>query len=88
MFDCLSVLLASQEYLCFSNLLTNQTTNPLCWYKSDALFKTVCLDFQPVNGYPKSMFREDIVWDIDLCSLVKTDRRFRDAYCLRHQGDE
>jgi hypothetical protein len=23
-----------------------------------------------------------------LCSLTKTDRRFRSAYCLQHQGDE
>jgi hypothetical protein len=26
--------------------------------------------------------------DITLCSLVEVDRRFRDAYCLYHYGDE
>jgi hypothetical protein len=27
------------------------------------------------------------LWDIELCSLG-VDRRFRGAYCLRHQGDD
>jgi hypothetical protein len=26
-------------------------------------------------------------WDTAPCSLVETDRRFRSAYCLLHQGD-
>jgi hypothetical protein len=26
-------------------------------------------------------------WDIAACSLIEVDQRFRDAYCLRHQGD-
>jgi hypothetical protein len=26
--------------------------------------------------------------DVAPCSLVDTDRRFRDAYCLHHQGDK
>jgi hypothetical protein len=26
--------------------------------------------------------------DITPCSLPEVDRRFRGAYCLRHQGDE
>jgi hypothetical protein len=27
-------------------------------------------------------------WDRGPCSVVEVDRRFRDAYCLYHQGDE
>jgi hypothetical protein len=27
-------------------------------------------------------------WDTAPCSLVEVDRRFRDAYCLHHNGDE
>jgi hypothetical protein len=26
-----------------------------------------------------------IFWDVALCSLVETDRRFRGAYCFQHQ---
>jgi hypothetical protein len=29
-----------------------------------------------------------ISWDIETCSPVYIDRRFRGAYCLHHQGDE
>jgi hypothetical protein len=29
-----------------------------------------------------------VFWDVALCSLVEINRRFRDAYCLHHQGDE
>jgi hypothetical protein len=28
-----------------------------------------------------------ILWDVARCSLVETDRRFRGAHCLHHQGD-
>jgi hypothetical protein len=28
----------------------------------------------------------DVVCDVALCSLVDIDRRFRAAYCFRHQG--
>jgi hypothetical protein len=28
-----------------------------------------------------------VFWDVAPCSLVETDRRFRGAYCLYHQGD-
>jgi hypothetical protein len=31
---------------------------------------------------------EDVFWDVASCGLVDTDRRFRDAYCLHHQGDD
>jgi hypothetical protein len=31
---------------------------------------------------------EDILRDIPPCSLSGIGRRFRDAYCLHHQGDE
>jgi hypothetical protein len=27
-----------------------------------------------------------VFWDVAPCSLVETDRHFRDAYCLYHQG--
>jgi hypothetical protein len=27
-------------------------------------------------------------WDVAPCSHVKVDRRFRNAYCLHHQGDK
>jgi hypothetical protein len=27
-------------------------------------------------------------WDIAPCSLFEADWRFRDVYCLHHQGDE
>jgi hypothetical protein len=27
-----------------------------------------------------------VLWDVAPCSLVETDRRFRGAYCLHHQG--
>jgi hypothetical protein len=26
-------------------------------------------------------------WDVAPCSLIEIDRRFRDAYCLHHQGN-
>jgi hypothetical protein len=29
-----------------------------------------------------------VLWDVALRSYVETDRRFRDAYCLHHQGDK
>jgi hypothetical protein len=29
-----------------------------------------------------------VFWDVDPCSHVEVDRRFRGAYCLHHQGDE
>jgi hypothetical protein len=29
-----------------------------------------------------------VFWDVAPCSLVETDRRFRGAYCLHHQGDD
>jgi hypothetical protein len=28
-----------------------------------------------------------VLWDVTACSLVDTDRRFREAYYLYHQGD-
>jgi hypothetical protein len=28
-----------------------------------------------------------VFWDVAPCSLVETDRGFRDAYCLHNQGD-
>jgi hypothetical protein len=27
-------------------------------------------------------------WDVAACSPVDTVRRFRDAYCFRHEGDD
>jgi hypothetical protein len=30
---------------------------------------------------------EICVEDVEPCSLVRVDRRFRGAYCLHHQGD-
>jgi hypothetical protein len=27
-----------------------------------------------------------VFWDVAPCSLVESDRRFRDAYCLYRQG--
>jgi hypothetical protein len=29
-----------------------------------------------------------VLWHVAPCSLVDTDRRFRRAYCLHHQGDD
>jgi len=29
-----------------------------------------------------------VSWDVAPCSVVDTERRFRDAYCLHHQGYE
>jgi hypothetical protein len=34
---------------------------------------------------PASM-KMKVSWDVALCSLVDTDRRFRGPYCLHHQG--
>jgi hypothetical protein len=28
----------------------------------------------------------DVFWDVASYSLIDTDRRFRGAYCLHHQG--
>jgi hypothetical protein len=28
-----------------------------------------------------------VFWDVLPCSQVDSDRRFRDVYCLHHQGD-
>jgi hypothetical protein len=28
-----------------------------------------------------------VFWNVAPCSLVEIDRRFRDSYCLHHQGD-
>jgi hypothetical protein len=29
-----------------------------------------------------------VLWDVEPCSFVEIDWRFRGAYCLHHQGDE
>jgi hypothetical protein len=29
-----------------------------------------------------------VFWVVAPCSLVEIDRRFRDAYCLHHQGND
>jgi hypothetical protein len=29
----------------------------------------------------------NVFWDVAQCNPVETDRRFRGAYCLHHQGD-
>jgi hypothetical protein len=29
-----------------------------------------------------------VFWDVVLCSILETDRRFTDAYCLHHQGND
>jgi hypothetical protein len=29
-----------------------------------------------------------VIWDVELYSLVDVDRRFREVYCLHHEGDE
>jgi hypothetical protein len=29
-----------------------------------------------------------VFWDVATCGLVDSDRRFRGAYCLHHQGDK
>jgi hypothetical protein len=29
-----------------------------------------------------------VFWDVALCSLVETNRRFRDTHCLHYQGDD
>jgi hypothetical protein len=28
-----------------------------------------------------------VFWDVEPCGGVDIDRRFREAYCLHHQGD-
>jgi hypothetical protein len=35
-----------------------------------------------------SMMMMTVLRDIALCILVESDRSFRGAYCLHHQGDE
>jgi hypothetical protein len=34
----------------------------------------------------RRVWRWQAFWDIALCNLVEIDRRFRDTYCLYHQG--
>jgi hypothetical protein len=29
-----------------------------------------------------------VSWHIESCSVAEVDRRFSDAYCLHHQGNE
>jgi hypothetical protein len=29
-----------------------------------------------------------VFWDVEPCSLLEIDRRFRGAYCLHHQSDD
>jgi hypothetical protein len=29
-----------------------------------------------------------VFWDVEPCSHVTVDRRFKGAYCLHHQGDD
>jgi hypothetical protein len=31
---------------------------------------------------------EDVFWHVAQCSLLETDRRFREAYCLHHPGSK
>jgi hypothetical protein len=43
------------------------------------------LRFQVVTATSMKMA---VFWDVAPCSLIDTDRHFRGAYCLHHQGDE
>jgi hypothetical protein len=33
------------------------------------------------------MIKKTLFWNVSVCILVQSDRRFRVAYCFRHQGD-
>jgi hypothetical protein len=41
-----------------------------------------------ISGSKEAIVKMIAFWDIASYSLVKVDRRFRDAYCLHHQGDD
>jgi hypothetical protein len=66
--------------------------------KCDVLFEVRTEFLNNINfGFKELMFiyfsynyalaKKTSLWDIALCSLVQVYRRFRDAYCLHHQGD-
>jgi hypothetical protein len=44
---------------------------------------TATLNLQ--KQHSNSLKDEYVFWDVEQCSLVNTDRHFREAYCLRHQ---
>jgi hypothetical protein len=35
----------------------------------------------------KDTMKMAVFWDVAPCNLVDIDRRFRETYCLHHQGD-
>jgi hypothetical protein len=36
----------------------------------------------------KVVLKTAVIWDVAPCSLVDSDRRFRDTYCLYQEDDE
>jgi hypothetical protein len=45
-------------------------------------------DFTPIASKGRMTMKMTVFWDAAPCILVKIYRRFRDACCLHHQGDE
>jgi hypothetical protein len=43
---------------------------------------------EPTQNEPKKSLKMAIFWDVAPSSLVDTDRHFRGAYCLHHQGEK
>jgi hypothetical protein len=48
----------------------------------------VCKPFVRFQGLTMTTTKIIVFWDIALCSLLESNRRFGVAYCLHHQGDE
>jgi hypothetical protein len=44
--------------------------------------------YQRTQSVKVSFMKMAVFWDVKSCSLVETDRRFRDANCLDHESDE
>jgi hypothetical protein len=41
-----------------------------------------------ISGSHGGEYEDDSFWDTAPCSFVETDRRFKEAYCIHHEGDE
>jgi hypothetical protein len=63
-------------------VVVKQTQGKSC----DSEAKYTCVRVQVIMAVSMEMGRA--FWDMAPCSLVRLDRRFRDAYCPHHQGDD
>jgi hypothetical protein len=65
-------------------LLNLYDTYELCHVPTFCTLSCFC----EISGSHGDKYEDNCLTDVEACSLIYTDRRFRGFYCLHHQGDD